>query len=109
MQNYYWEDLEYQFQTNQDKKINPMNVVFDDITDEEFIEKNLMISEEEAKIMTDLDLDKSNENTSTELTESDEPNKHVNIDKVNVSKKKSTKEDNIPEPITTYGFGKQRY
>lgn len=110
LQNYYWEDLEYQFQANQDKKINPMNVVFDDITDEEFIEKNLMISEEEAKKMTDLDLDKSNENTSTELTESDEPNKHVNTDKeVNVSKKKSTTENNISEPITTYGFGKQRY
>ena len=133
MQNYYWEDLEYQFKSGQDTKINPMNIILDDISDEDFIEKNLMLTEEEAKKITEEDKstedklteDKStiatdNSNNSNNSNESDNDNK---IDKttklekiknkdIKSSKKKSSKQknelENITEPIVTYGFGKSR-
>jgi superfamily II DNA or RNA helicase len=138
MQNYYWEDLEYQFKSSQDKKANPMNVVFDDITDEDFIEKNLMLTEEEAaKIALEdkLDEDKTDEtNTDTDTTDEyivneneneneneenttksnglDNPEKN-NKTNTKSSGKKSLKQkndlENVVEPVVTYGFGRTRY
>jgi superfamily II DNA or RNA helicase len=42
IQNYYFNDENYIYSTNEDKK-NPMNLIFDDISNEEFIENNLII------------------------------------------------------------------
>ena len=58
IQNYYWEDLEFLNSSDVNKtncekknceKKKSMNLIFDDITDEDFIEKNLMITDEIAK------------------------------------------------------------
>ena len=81
VQNYYWEDLEYQFKVDQDKKTNPMNVVFDDISDEDFIENNLMCQEKNIP----------NEN----LQDTIQNNIQINE---KISKK--------PSNIISYGFGK---
>ena len=43
VQNYYWTDLNYTYKHDEDKNLNPLNVVFDDITDEDFIENNLLL------------------------------------------------------------------
>jgi superfamily II DNA or RNA helicase len=42
VQDYYFNDLEYTFFEGEAEK-NPMNIIFDDIDDEDFIEKNLII------------------------------------------------------------------
>ena len=78
MQNYYWEDLEFKNSSNVNKtncdktncdKKKSMNLMFDDITDEDFIEKNLMISDEIAKQMIEEDkqeeIDELNEDIKT--------------------------------------------
>ncbi len=108
IQNYYWEDLEFlnssKILSNEDK-IKPMNAIFDDITDEDFIEKNLMLTDEEAQQMIIKDkqdeIDAQNENTessistkSTKSTKSTESN--VNIKCIN----------KMNEPVK-YGFGKK--
>lgn len=127
MQNYYWEDLEYQYKSGQDKNTNSMNVVFDDISDEDFIEKNLMLTEEEAKKIDQEDKsDNVTESDSSDnLDNLDKNNKLDNLDKIEKnhdldkdkdiksSKKTSSKTkndlENVSEPIVSYGFGKQRY
>jgi superfamily II DNA or RNA helicase len=43
IQNFYWEDNKYLYKTSENKEKKPMNIMFDDIMDEEFIEKNLII------------------------------------------------------------------
>ena len=43
VQNYHWYDLDYIYEHNHDKNKNPMNIIFDDIEDENFIENNLII------------------------------------------------------------------
>jgi superfamily II DNA or RNA helicase len=69
IQNFYWEDLEFlnssSISSKETNKITkPMNVMFDDITDEDFIEKNLLISDEEANNMLLQDkYDEQNDNT----------------------------------------------
>ena len=127
MQNYYWNDLEYQFKSNQDKQTDPMNIVLDDITDEDFIEKNLMLTEEEVKKITIDDKstttiddksttttidDKSTTTIDDNLNKTDNKstNKNTNI-KISKNKSSIQKNDliNIPEPIVNYGFGKLRY
>lgn len=111
IQNFYWEDLEFLNsssikKTDGEKKIKPMNLMFDDITDEDFIEKNLMISDDEAKKMNEQDkldeiaeLEESSE-TTDKTDKSNKSTKFNNIDK-------SVKNEE-PKPIT-YGFGKRKY
>ena len=55
LQNYYWNDLNYIYKAGQDKNINPMNIIFNDISDEDFIEKNLLITEEQMKLLDNSD------------------------------------------------------
>lgn len=43
VQNYYWNDLDFASGAGNTK--SPLNIMFDDMTDENFIEKNLMIDE----------------------------------------------------------------
>lgn len=45
MQNYYWQDEEYLYRSKDDKNSKPFNIMFDDIEDEDFIEKNLIVNE----------------------------------------------------------------
>lgn len=47
VQNYYWEDESYLYRSHEDKNLKPMNIIFDDIEDEDFIEKNLIIKPED--------------------------------------------------------------
>ena len=114
MQNFYWEDLECLNSSNQlggDKKIKPikpikpMNLMFDDITDEDFIEKNLMVSDEDAKKMIKQDeqdeQDEQNENTETSSL-SDKSNKIIKYTK------KIQEENNEEIKPISYGFGKKK-
>ena len=108
IQNYYWEDLEFlnssSLSTN-NKKSKPMNTMFDDITDEDFIEKNLMLTDEEEKIMTIQDKqDEQNENNESSYS-SDKSNKSNKvIVETNETKEKISNES---KPIK-YGFGKKK-
>jgi superfamily II DNA or RNA helicase len=43
---YYWVDDKYIYGSDEDCKKEPMNLMFDDLTDEDFIEKNLMLKSE---------------------------------------------------------------
>jgi hypothetical protein len=43
---YYWVDDKYIYGSDEDCKKEPMNLIFDDLTDEDFIEKNLMLKSE---------------------------------------------------------------
>lgn len=108
MQNFYWEDLQYQFKSGQDKNTNPMNIIFDDISDEDFIEKNLMLTEEQAKQITQediLDQDDTDENTS-----SSDNSDSLNRGNINNKKYYQQKNDfeNVSKPDITYGFGKNK-
>lgn len=104
IQNYYWEDLELLNSSNINKnkpngeKKKYMNLMFDDITDEDFIEKNLMITEEAAKEMAIQDkqdeLDELNMSSET----SDKSSKIKQI--------KQADEDDEVKPIV-YKFGKK--
>ena len=130
VQNYYWEDLEFLNSSNINKnkpngdKKKYMNMMFDDITDEDFIEKNLMISEEIAKKMIIQDKqdeidelyensdksdksDNSNKsNKSENADKSENANKSENADKSDKSTKiKQIGEDEV-KPIV-YRFGKK--
>ena len=102
LQNYYWEDLEFlnssSISTKDSvKKINPLNVMFDDITDEDFIEKNLMVSDEEAKKMNIQDkLDEINEGNECSETSTSSTKSKEQIEEINQEIK----------PIK-YGFGKK--
>ena len=124
LQNFYWEDLEYQFKAGQDKKINQMNIIFDDITDEDFIEKNLMLTEEEAKQMAKEEEKEekeekltSSENNFTDGTSDSNTLDNDNNNKTHRNKIESFKKsliqqnnsENIHKPIVSYGFGKKRY
>ncbi len=51
LQHYYWTDNTYIFGSDEDVKKEPMKLMFDDILDEEFIEKNLLYPED--KIVKD--------------------------------------------------------
>lgn len=110
IQNYYWEDLELLNYSNINKnkpngeKKKYMNLMFDDITDEDFIEKNLMITEEAAKEMAIQDkqdeLDELNMSSETS-------NKSDNQIKSNKIKQiKQADEDDEVKPIV-YKFGKK--
>ena len=86
------------------KKKKYMNLMFDDITDEDFIEKNLMITEEAAKEMAIQDkqdeLDELNMSSETS-------NKSDNQIKSNKIKQiKQADEDDEVKPIV-YKFGKK--
>ena len=93
IQNYYWEDLEFTYQPNQDKKIKPLNIMFDDISDEDFIEKNLIISDEENNKNSDKSNDLSKLNNDSIIIN----NNNLQLDK-----------DNKTISISTYGFGKKK-
>jgi superfamily II DNA or RNA helicase len=44
VEKYYWEDLDYLYRSSdKDKNKNPMNIMFDNILDEDFIENNLIL------------------------------------------------------------------
>lgn len=106
VQNYYWEDLEFLNYSNKNKlngeKKKYMNMMFDDITDEDFIENNLMITEEAAKeIAIQDEIDELNENSES-LNSSDKSDKS---DKLNIIKQS---EKNEVKSIT-YMFGKKNY
>jgi len=62
VQNYYWEDLNYIYQPNQDITIKPMNIIFDDIFDEDFIEKNLILPNDSIKHNSSDELNSDNSN-----------------------------------------------
>jgi len=119
LQNYYWEDLEFLNSSSiltkeGDKKIKPMNIIFDDITDENFIEKNLMVSDEEAKKMNIVDkqdeLNEQNEcsEISTSETKSIKSIKSIKSTKSNKETKQNEQIEEISEEIkpVKYGFGK---
>ena len=116
LQNYYWEDLEFLNSSSVlskegDKKIKPMNIMFDDITDEDFIEKNLMISDEEAKKMNIQDkkdeLNEQNECSETSTSET----KSIKSTKSNKITKQNEQIEEISEEIKPikYGFGKKKH
>ena len=122
LQNYYWEDLEFLNSSsistkNGDKKIKPMNIMFNDITDEDFIEKNLMITDEEATKMNIQDKqDEINEqNVTSESSESSKSSKSsTNITTIKSTKsnkgiKKNEHVEEMSEEIKPikYGFGKK--
>lgn len=46
VQHYHWEDDVYLYRGKEDKNKKPMNLIFDDVQDEDFIEKNLIIPKE---------------------------------------------------------------
>lgn len=46
VQNYFWEDDNLIYGINQDKNKKAMNIMFDDVEDEDFIEKNLILPPE---------------------------------------------------------------
>lgn len=121
LQNYYWEDLEFLNSSSISskdgvKKIKPLNVMFDDITDEDFIEKNLMISNEEAtKINIQDKQDEINEqNESSESSKSLETLsssiKSIKSIKSNKVIKQNEQTDDKSEEIkpVKYGFGKKK-
>ena len=66
IQNYYWDDSNYIYNTNDDKTKKPMDIILNDIIDEDFIEKNLILTENDniEKIQSDSEND-SDENTYT--------------------------------------------
>ena len=107
IQNYYWEDLELLNSSNINKnkqngeKKKYMNLMFDDITDEDFIEKNLMITEEAAKEMAIQD--KQDEQDELELS-SETSDKFDKSDK-QIKENAKDNEDKI-KPIV-YRFGKK--
>jgi superfamily II DNA or RNA helicase len=66
IQNYYWDDSNYIYNTNDDKTKKPMDIILNDIIDEDFIEKNLILTENDniEKIESDSEKD-SDDNTYT--------------------------------------------
>ena len=46
VQHYHWQDDAYLYRKKDDKNKKPMNVIFDDILDEDFIENNLILPKE---------------------------------------------------------------
>lgn len=121
VQNFYWEDLEFLHQTKSIKetndtetqKQNPMDMIFDDITDEDFIEKNLIISEEEAKL-DNLSSSSSSSTSSSSSKSLEQYNLNTkNLTEPNIKSTKNKKELDIEEiidsePKITYGFGKKK-
>jgi superfamily II DNA or RNA helicase len=93
LQNYYFDDLTYNYEKNQDKDTKPMNILFDDIQDEEFIENNLIVKDNEV-----VDDDES-ENTSSS-------NNSLKSNKSSSSDNAEIKVEQKEEPI--YTFGKKR-
>jgi len=104
IQNYYWEDLEFLNSSNINKnkpngeKKKYMNLMFDDITDEDFIEKNLMVTEEVAKEM--IIQDKQDEQDELEMSSE-------TSDKSSKNKQIKQADDETVKPII-YGFGKKK-
>ena len=64
IQNYYWDDSNYIYNTNDDKTKKPMDIILNDIIDEDFIEKNLILTEndniEKIKSVSENDSDDNN-------------------------------------------------
>ena len=58
LEHYYWTDNSYMYSSDEDNTKNPMKIMFDNITDEDFIEKNLLYHNDKDK---DKDKDKDNE------------------------------------------------
>ena len=116
MQNYYWEDLEFLNSTSvltqekdKNKKIKSINIMFNDILDEDFIEKNLMISDEEANKLSLQDkqdeIDELNENLSSSSL-SDKSNNSNKFNNCNSRVHMQKKIEDEVKPIK-YGFGKK--
>ncbi len=63
MQHYHWIDNKYIYGSDEDINKNPMNILFDDITNEEFIEKNLLYKSDD-KIIQECNQSISNESCS---------------------------------------------
>ena len=64
IQNYYWNDSNYIYNTNDDKTKKPMDIILNDIIDEDFIEKNLILTENDniEKIQCDSENDSDDNN-----------------------------------------------
>jgi superfamily II DNA or RNA helicase len=93
LQNYYWEDDEYLYRGEEDKNLKPMNIIFDNIEDEDFIEKNLILKPEDLAKEKELILE--DDDTSS--------NKEKNKNKNNTSSLKT------PEPKIVYTFKGKKY
>lgn len=66
VQYYHYADNDYIYKSDQSTDKNPMNIIFDDITDEEFIEKNLITTQkeiEEHELNSDLSSDNLSNNS----------------------------------------------
>ncbi len=107
IQSYHYSDSDYVFTSDQQTDKNPMNIIFDDITDEEFIEKNLITTQKEIE-EKELDSESSdNISNNTELSIKNSEYKQTNIPediftkKSSKSNKKEQIETNIPEDIFT--------
>lgn len=106
IQNFYWDDLEFlnssAINKNNTQKIKPLNIMFNDITDEDFIEKNLIITNEEAK--------------QNEINELEEISISISKSDINSNETYSKSDTNINSNInkikaesSTYVFGKNVY
>ncbi len=63
MQHFYWEDLKYIYKHDDDNTKNPFNLIFDDVADEDFIEQNLIITNDDEN-NNDISITNSNSNSS---------------------------------------------
>jgi superfamily II DNA or RNA helicase len=84
MQNYHWIDNKYIYASDEDINANPMNIMFDDIIDEDFIEKNLILTNKTEKDTNDIDNDNDNDiNNDNDIEDSDSNSgKNNNINKL---------------------------
>jgi superfamily II DNA or RNA helicase len=70
LEHYYWTDNSYIYSSDEDNKQNPMKIMFDNITDEDFIEKNLLYhNDENNKNKSDNESDNKSDNKSDKANE----------------------------------------
>ena len=103
LQNYYWEDLQFTYQPNQDKNNKPLNIMFDDISDEDFIEKNLILTDDENNKQFD---NSDNSDNSDNLLKSNTKN-NINIVEFKNNSKNNLELEN--KTVISYGFGKKKF
>lgn len=104
LQHYYWDDLKFinsSCLSIEDKK-KPYNIMFNDITDEDFIEKNLMITDEEKQQITSDD----KQNKSEELNDTC---KSMISNKLNNKLSVNKDIEDKTEIKQIYRFGKKKY
>jgi superfamily II DNA or RNA helicase len=104
VQNYYWEDETYLYRGKENKDLKPLNIIFDDIGDEDFIEKNLIIKPEdiikEKEVVLNLEDDSSSKTESSSKT-----NKFTKkVKNVEVKEVKNEVKNEIKEAKPVYVF-----